>query len=82
MKYCAVARLLAYAFLIQLAAMVYYRVRTWSFGTPFGDSLTEEQRALKERESDKRRRIFWAGVVSAAVIAYYWKPLSGCGCGC
>jgi hypothetical protein len=60
--------------IVYLIASVIYVIFTWSVGTPFMDSLTWEQRKIKEEASAKRGRIFLLGIVIGVVMVMCWKP--------
>ena len=75
---CKVHSALAYAMLAYVVASAYYVIRTRPLGTPFNDSLTEEQRAIKTAAASARRRIFWEGILLAAVASYFIKPFKAC----
>lgn len=56
--------------IVYLVASAVYVAATQFVGTPFGDSLTEEQRELKRRSAQTRGKIFLFGVcVGVGVIA-------------
>jgi hypothetical protein len=56
-------------------ACLAYLVLTRSIGTPFGDSLTAEQRLIKRTSSARRAQVFFASVVLSAVVVKVWRPL-------
>ena len=68
-------RYLAYAAAIYTIASLFYFVRTRNIGTPFKDSLTEEQRRIKEESASQRKNIFIQGVALAIAILYFSKVL-------
>ena len=69
---------LAYVALVYLVASVTYLVVTLSFvGTPFKDSLTPEQRAIKKQSSTQRMGVFLVSVLFAIAIVTAWRPLRG-----
>ena len=43
-------------------------VFTRNLGTPFNDSLTQEQRKIKEEQSTKRRNIFMQGLLVGGIM--------------
>ena len=51
---------------------------TYSIGTPFKDSLTEEQKRIKKESSEKRRKIFYLGVLYGSIFTYLLNPLEKC----
>ena len=52
MEMCRVSLYLAYAMAIYCLASLYYLVRTRSIGTPFNDSLTPKQIAIKDKSAE------------------------------
>ena len=77
-KNCVVPIYLAYLMAIYLMASVYYLVMTAKIGTPFKDSLTEEQLAIKKREAGKRKEIFLTGVILSGILLIYSEPFKKC----
>lgn len=66
---------LAYVALAYALASVGYLGLTRTYGTPFLDSLTPEQRRLKERSSRARASAFRWAMGLAVVVLLGWKPL-------
>lgn len=66
---------LAYLCLTYTAACVGYLVLTRSMGTPFADSLTVEQRAIKAASARARGRAFGQSVGAAALLMAFWTPI-------
>lgn len=66
----------AYLALTYLLASIMYVVfvRCLRVGTPFKDSLTEEQRRICRRSRSTRGSIFVAGVVVAAIALAIARP--------
>lgn len=60
--------------IVYLVASVAYLVRTRSLGTPFADSLTDEQRAIKATAARRRGAVFRSSFVGAAVIVAVASP--------
>ena len=79
-KKCTVSSWLAYLMLIYLVSSLYYILVTRFMGTPFNDSLTEEQVALKSQASWDRGKVFTQGVLLGLLIVYLYKPFDGCYC--
>ena len=71
----AVTATLAYVALAYLIASIVYVAATRSMGTPFGDSLTDQQRAIKEASKGARRSAFCTGLVVAAAVLAVVRPL-------
>ena len=70
---CQISTAFAYMMFAYLIGSVYYFVHTRFIGTPFRDSLTQEQIAIKEESANNRRIIFYTGLVGAAIILYVTK---------
>jgi len=78
MKTCEVSKLLAYTMAVYTVASIYYIIRSRSVGTPFKDSLTNEQIKIKEESKKVRKQIFCEGTVVALVGLYTLKPFKSC----
>ena len=78
MKTCEVSKILAYSMTVYTVASLYYMIRSRSVGTPFKDSLTEEQLQIKEESKKVRKQIFCEGTVIAIVGLYIMKPFKSC----
>tara|TARA_A100001015_G_C15008980_1_gene722095 strand:- start:1568 stop:1714 length:147 start_codon:yes stop_codon:yes gene_type:complete len=44
--------------------------------TPFKDSLTEEQKNIKNESSEKRRRVYTTGLLIGICTVYMWNKHS------
>ena len=77
-KKCQVSQILAYAMLSYCIASLWYYFNTKSLGTPFNDSLNENQIAIKKDAVKKRKQIFINGIIVAIVIIVIWKPFNEC----
>lgn len=77
-KNCIVPIYLAYLMAIYLMGSVYYLIMTKDIGTPFRDSLNEEQLKIKKRESNKRKRIFFQGVIFSGILLFLMEPFKKC----
>ena len=73
MKYCNIPIPISYIFLIYVGACIFYMLFTRNIGTPFANTLTQEQRKIKKRSSNKRRNIFILGLVIATVVVFFYK---------
>ena len=60
-------RLLALATVLRFLAAVFYLLRTRGIGTPFSDSLTEEQRAVRGESERVRGRIYASSLLYATL---------------
>ena len=56
-------------------ACLLYLLFTRNIGTPFADSLTDEQRAIKLSSSITRANVFFTSVIMSTVLVLVWKPL-------
>ena len=78
MSYCKISVVLAYTMSIYTIASIYYFIRTRSVGTPFKDSLTEEQKKIKKESAKIRSNIFYQGVGLAFLSLIIFRPFSKC----
>lgn len=81
MEPCKVSIYLAYAASIYIGASLYYLIRTKMFndvGTPFNDSLTAEQRIIKETSSGIRLNIFVQGLLGTILLLIALQPFKSC----
>ena len=56
-------------------ACLLYLLFTRNNGTPFADSLTEEQKAIKRSSSMVRADVFLTSVMMSTVLVLVWRPL-------
>ena len=56
-------------------ACLLYLLFTRNIGTPFTDSLTEEQRVIKRSSSMTRANVFLTSVIMSTVLVLVWRPL-------
>ena len=68
----------AYLMLIYVAACLYYIIFTRNLETPFNDSLSENQIQKKKESADKRRKIFYTGIVLSTVLFWVWRLFKPC----
>ena len=61
--------------LVYLIASLVYMLITHSYGRPFYDSLTEEQRQIKQAAVEKRGCAFAVGLVVGVIVVVVWRPL-------
>ena len=66
----------AYLSMIYLISCVFYIIVTRCVGTPFLDSLTEEQKKIKKASAQKRKNIFLLGIVIGIVLLHIVNPFS------
>lgn len=76
--YCKIPTALAYLMLIYILACVYYMIMTRNVGTPFKDSLNDEQLEIKRAAVEKRRGIFYVGVAVATLLVLIFNPFKSC----
>lgn len=73
MNNCAISVNLAYGMIMYIIASIFYLLKTRNIGTPFNDSLTEEQRKIKQESANIRRNVFYQGLLLAAGAIYFIK---------
>lgn len=56
-------------------ACLLYLLFTRNIGTPFADSLTDEQQAIKRSSSTTRANVFLKSVIMSMILVLVWKPL-------
>lgn len=78
MNDCKMSKYLAYTMLVYTIASLYYFIISRKIGTPFNDSLTDEQKEIKRQSSNKRRNIFLVGFVFAIAMVYMFQPFNEC----
>ena len=78
MDNCTMSVTLAYGMLIYILASVFYLLRTRTIGTPFYDSLTEEQKKIKRESANVRRNVFYLGLILSSDIIYIIPPFTKC----
>ena len=78
MNHCQVPVVLAYFLTIYTIGSIVYLILTESLGTPFADSLTEEQLRIKQKAVSDRSRIFYLGLFIGTVIMVIWRPFKSC----
>jgi|TARA_B100000925_G_C21921571_1_gene436108 predicted membrane channel-forming protein YqfA (hemolysin III family) len=69
---------LAHGMLIYILASVFYLLRTRTIGTPFNDSLTEEQKKIKRESANVRRNVFYLGLILSSALVYFVPPFTKC----
>ena len=78
MNNCQVPVVLAYFLTIYTIGSIVYLILTQSLGTPFADSLTEEQLKIKQQAVSDRSRIFYLALFIGTVLMIIWKPFKSC----
>lgn len=77
---CTIHTILAYIMAVYFIASIVYIVATQFVGTPFSDSLTEEQEKIKKKSARKRGLIFLIGICIGIVLCVYFHPFKKCNC--
>ncbi len=67
---------LSYIANVHLIACIVYLVLTLNMDTPFKNSLTEEQKKIKEESSEKRGRVYNTGLLIGICVVYMWNKYS------
>ncbi len=75
---CKISIHLAYLMLIYILASIFYLFSTLNMDTPLKNSLTDEQKELKRQSADRRRNIFYKGVILSIFLLYLWRPFKNC----
>ena len=75
---CKISVYLAYAMAIYCIASTFYILATSSIGTPFRDSLSEEQIEIKNKSASKRGNIFYMGLGAGLILMLIFRPFSKC----
>ena len=78
MKFCSLSVALSYLASVHLGSSLYYKIVTHSYGTPFKDSLTEEQNEIMKESSKKRRNAYLTGAGLSVVALLALKPFHKC----
>ena len=75
---CKISVYLAYGMAVYCLACIYYIVMTRNVGTPFRDSLNENQLKIKMESASIRRSIFYQGVAVGLVSMIVLRPFKSC----
>lgn len=75
---CKISVYLAYGMAVYCLACIYYIVMTRNIGTPFRDSLNENQLKIKMESASIRRSIFYQGVAVGLVSMIVLRPFKSC----
>ena len=78
MDNCKISIYLAYSMAIYSIASMYYMIASKSVGTPFKDSLTKEQLAIKRKSKKVRSKIFEMGLLFGIMVLFLVKPFEKC----
>ena len=74
MKECRIPVFIAYIIVVYSISSFYYLASTYSLGTPFRDSLTTEQLAIKSRETKRRDLFFYKGFSRVFSFVIFLQP--------
>ena len=75
---CKISVYLAYGMAVYCLACIYYVIMTRNVGTPFRDSLNENQLKIKMESASIRRSIFYQGVAIGLVYMVVLRPFKSC----
>ena len=75
---CKISVYLAYGMAVYCLACIYYVIMTRNVGTPFRDSLNENQLKIKMESASIRRSIFYQGVAIGLVSMVVLRPFKSC----
>lgn len=75
---CTISKYLAYAMLVYTLGSIYYMIMTRNVGTPFNDSLSEEQIIIKKKSANVRRSIFYHGIALSTAFIFLYQPFESC----
>jgi len=75
---CIISKVFAYGMFVYTLASLYYIIFTRNIGTPFNDSLSEEQRNIKKKAVTQRKNIFFQGCGLAIIIIIIFRPFKDC----
>jgi hypothetical protein len=75
---CKISVVFAYLMVVYVLASIYYFVRTRPIGTPFKNSLTKKQLAIKAKAVQQRKEIFYQGVIGAIIVMVIFRPFNKC----
>ena len=78
MKSCETPIFLAYFMATYLMGSLIYLALSPSLGTPFNDSLTPAQVALKKKSSRARSRLFMTAFLVSALFLVTTQPFKEC----
>ena len=75
---CNIGIYLGYLMAIYTISSMYYLIATNCIGTPFKDSLTEKQIAIKKQSAKLRKNIFLQGIGIGIVLCLVFRPFRKC----
>lgn len=75
---CKISKFLAYGMMAYTFASIFYLLLTRNIGTPFRDSLTENQLLIKKEAAKLRGNIFCKGLIISIALIYMFQPFESC----
>ena len=75
---CKISIYLAYGMAIYIFASIFYLLYTMNIGTPFNDSLTDEQRLIKKQSTSLRGKVFYSGIFLGFIMSFIFRPFTMC----
>ena len=75
---CKISVYLAYGMAVYCLACIYYLVMTRNIGTPFRDSLNENQIKIKMESAAIRRNVFYQGIAAGLVSMIVFRQFKSC----
>ena len=75
---CQMSPYLAYSMLIYIFASAFYIILTKNIGTPFKDTLTQEQLQIKKESITVWKKIFYNGIIVGILLVIIFRPFSKC----
>lgn len=77
---CRMGIILGYLMAIYTISSIYYLYVTncTNIGTPFKDTLTEEQKMIKKKSAKIRGNIFYQGIAIGTIICLIFQPFRRC----
>ena len=75
---CILSKYFAYGMLIYTLSSLFYLVSTRTIGTPFNDSLSEEQRKIKKESAEVRKNIYVQGILLSTLLVFISQPFQKC----
>ena len=61
---------------VYIVACLGYLLATRNIGTPFSDSLTKEQKQIKQASAEVRKNAFFKSAIVGVVLVIMWRPFT------
>ena len=77
-KYSCPAHIMAFAYISMIyviSSIVYYLI-TRCMGTPFMNSITQEQKKIKKKSTKQRANVFMFGIICGIIVIHIIDPFS------